>query len=64
MVSFKTKSIALICTVYSVSSFLQRHHLFVWSVFAPRLIYQLFHLIIELTICIFTITFIYIFQQT
>ncbi len=29
--------------LYSLSSFMQREHLFVWSVFAPKLIYQLAH---------------------
>jgi len=41
-----------------ISSFLQREHLFVWSVFAPRLIYQLASLLTELGI-MFYVTVIY-----
>jgi hypothetical protein len=45
-------SIASMCTVYSMSSLLQRQHLFIWSVFAPKLIFLLANLILEMIICI------------
>jgi len=45
-------SIASMCTVYSMSSLLQRQHLFIWSVFAPKLIFLLANIILEMIICI------------
>ena len=56
MLKFNSIKIASIAVFYSLSAFLQRQHLFVWSVFAPKLIYQLAHVFIEVLL-IFVINF-------
>jgi hypothetical protein len=38
---------------YTLSSFFQKEHLFVWSVFAPKLIYLLFGLIVDIVLFFF-----------
>jgi ethanolaminephosphotransferase len=46
---------ATVVLVYTTSSFLQKEHLFVWSVFAPKLIYLLFSVVLKLALLILTI---------
>ena len=53
IILFSGVKISMILTFYSLSAFLQRQHLFVWSVFAPKLIYQLTHFIVEFLLIIF-----------
>ena len=47
LVNLRLVCLLFITFVYTLSSYLQRHHLFVWSVFAPKLIYQLFNYALE-----------------
>lgn len=37
----------IVTSFYTLSAWLQREHIFIWSVFAPRLIYQFFHLLFD-----------------
>lgn len=52
IINCKTFVVTTICLLYTISAYLQREHLFVWSVFAPRLIYQLALLLVEYFILI------------
>ena len=48
LIGHKSTIIALTSALYSISAFMQREHLFVWSVFAPKLIYQMAAIILQL----------------
>ena len=52
-ISLKALSVTAIILLYSLSSFIQRQHLFVWSVFAPKLIYNLAYLFVEISLNLF-----------
>ncbi len=58
--AFKSISVMSILTVYLINAFFQRQHLFVWSVFAPKLIYDLAYLIIEISLIYLNLIFSYI----
>ena len=48
IIDLKLVMTSIITLVYTICAFIQREHLFVWTVFAPKLIYQLFSMILEL----------------
>lgn len=50
VIGYKSIMIATTSALCTISAFLQREHLFVWSVFAPKLIYQMAALLLELII--------------
>lgn len=45
-------------TVYCIVIAIQREHLFIWSVFAPKLLYEFFHTLV----CLFMITSIVVLE--
>ena len=48
IIDLKLIMTSIITLVYTNCAFIQREHLFIWTVFAPKLVYQLFSIILEL----------------
>lgn len=63
LIHFKCCFLAIIILAYTFSSYLQREHLFVWSVFAPKLIYQLGYFTCELILIHFALFLSKIFSS-
>jgi hypothetical protein len=53
VIKVKGQIIITVVTIYTIFSYSQRQHLFVWSVFAPKLIYQIGDLIIQIVFILF-----------